>query len=243
MMPRRVDETGNKYGKLTVLRLGEYKPTGAAFWICRCDCGREVNIPGYSLRRGDYKSCGCNQGVKDNGHGGQFVDETGNRYGKLVVVRQSERKRNGLVAWICKCDCGETKSVIGSDLRTKGGIRSCGCIVGSHGHETVFDTLVARYKRQAAQRGYEWSISDEEAKEMTKKKCFYCGCEPYQRSGAKRRGEPIIYNGIDRVDNSKGYVPGNCVPCCGMCNQMKMAFSIDDFKSRIVSIYHTWAHP
>lgn len=58
------DETGNKYGKLTVL----YKDSTPArdfadnsiHWICQCDCGSPlISISGKSLRNGDTKSCGC----------------------------------------------------------------------------------------------------------------------------------------------------------------------------------------
>lgn len=57
-----------------------------------------------------------------------FVDYTGRRYGKLVVlergIRNSSRK---LYEWICQCDCGNIKSVIGKDLR-EGNTTSCGCM-------------------------------------------------------------------------------------------------------------------
>ena len=37
-----------------------------------------------------------------------------------------------------------------------------------------------------------------------------------------RSGEQYTYNGIDRVDNSKGYTEENCVPCCADIDAMKM---------------------
>ena len=54
------DLTGQRFGRLTVLSLGEKKGkyTGA-FWRCQCDCGNIVTVPGNSLRREETRSCGC----------------------------------------------------------------------------------------------------------------------------------------------------------------------------------------
>lgn len=59
---------------------------------------------------------------------GSFVDLTGRRFGKLVVVKQTE-KRNaaGSVIWECKCDCGNTKYICGNSLNG-GHSKSCGCM-------------------------------------------------------------------------------------------------------------------
>ena len=62
-----------------------------------------------------------------------FIDETGNRYGKLVVLKKIENlsTRNG-TKWLCQCDCGNYKEVMGIDLR-KGIVTSCGCLGKSKG--------------------------------------------------------------------------------------------------------------
>ena len=53
------DETGKRYGKLTVI---SYEMTnGKAFWKCKCDCGNETLVAGDKLRSGRTKSCGCIQ--------------------------------------------------------------------------------------------------------------------------------------------------------------------------------------
>ena len=58
-----IDETGNRYGCLTVISRGDnyVSPKGKKMtkWICQCDCGSCVEVSGLSLRRGSTKSCGC----------------------------------------------------------------------------------------------------------------------------------------------------------------------------------------
>ena len=56
------------------------------------------------------------------------IDLTGNKYGRLTVLhKDNERKSNSGSYWICKCDCGNTKSIKSSSLR-RGEIQSCGCL-------------------------------------------------------------------------------------------------------------------
>lgn len=59
---------------------------------------------------------------------GQFdkVNETGNRYGRLVVIREAGRSGRR-VLWFCKCDCGGSK-VVRQDCLRNGTTKSCGCI-------------------------------------------------------------------------------------------------------------------
>lgn len=56
------DMTGQRFGRLIVLRLAEnYPKREGAYWMCRCDCGNEVRVKGYFLRSGKTQSCTCYQ--------------------------------------------------------------------------------------------------------------------------------------------------------------------------------------
>jgi hypothetical protein len=55
----------------------------------------------------------------------RFKDETGKRFGKLKVLR-FDRMRGGQPYFLCRCDCGQEKSVRGANLRS-GNTTSCGC--------------------------------------------------------------------------------------------------------------------
>ena len=53
------------------------------------------------------------------------LDLTDQRFGRWTVLRSVERTSYGEILWLCKCDCGRTKKVIGANLRY-GRSRSCG---------------------------------------------------------------------------------------------------------------------
>ena len=57
---------------------------------------------------------------------GKAIDETGNRYGKLVVLERNENNKYGSAQFLCQCDCGNQTIVSGGNLR-KGTTKSCGC--------------------------------------------------------------------------------------------------------------------
>jgi len=60
---KKQDLTGQKFGKLTVIRKGESIGKNTA-WLCKCDCGNTKNILAYNLTEGKSKSCGCVRGIK-----------------------------------------------------------------------------------------------------------------------------------------------------------------------------------
>lgn len=56
---RFIDETNNKYGRLTVLRYHNKSKRGQSYWECQCECGNVVVVMSASLRNGKTVSCGC----------------------------------------------------------------------------------------------------------------------------------------------------------------------------------------
>lgn len=132
-----IDLTGQRFGKLTVVERAESKK-GRTYWHCRCDCGKEIDIEGGNLRGGRSRSCGCSRQEADAVN---FLDLTGQRYGRLVVKDRAE-DRNGMTYWVCKCDCGNTATVRAAYLRS-GTTKSCGCLR----HEQSMDLTGQRFGR------------------------------------------------------------------------------------------------
>jgi hypothetical protein len=60
---RALDLSGHRFGKLTVVGLGDATPSKHRRWVCACDCGGTSYPTTGSLRSGKTKSCGCGIGV------------------------------------------------------------------------------------------------------------------------------------------------------------------------------------
>lgn len=59
---RAIDITGKKFGRLIALKKTEKRDSsGNVYWLCKCDCGGEIETQGRFLRNGLVKSCGCAQ--------------------------------------------------------------------------------------------------------------------------------------------------------------------------------------
>jgi hypothetical protein len=75
----------------------------------------------------------------------QRLELTGKRFERLTAVsmagvRRIGKKRECSTYWLCRCDCGNTTTVSGRNLRS-GGVRSCGCLrmeALSKAHKTRF---------------------------------------------------------------------------------------------------------
>jgi hypothetical protein len=86
------------------------------------------------------------------------------------------------------------------------------------------------YRGGAYARGLAWELTEEEFDGLIVQNCAYCGCVPSMvAKGTGTRSGDFIHGGIDRVDNAQGYVMGNVVPCCRICNRAKMAMSHAEF--------------
>lgn len=221
-MPKPIDLTGKKFGRLSVIERVSNNKDGRTMWRCRCDCGNERIIMGKSLRNGHTQSCGClNKEIVSNN---SLIDRVGERFGRLVVVSRADDyiAPNGKkhIRWKCLCDCGQETTADVCQL-VQGHTKSCGCLhnellqTGNVKHGGRYDRLYKVYANM-------------------KNRCYNQNSNDYQYYGA--RGIKICTewlndytafknwayaNGyddsaqhgqctIDRIDVNGNYEPSNC---------------------------------
>lgn len=76
------DETGNRYGRLTVIKYDHTDKRHGAYWLCSCDCGCTTVVKGNRLRNGKTKSCGC---LKR-----EWNETLGSKYAKVSSERMKQ---------------------------------------------------------------------------------------------------------------------------------------------------------
>lgn len=187
----------------------------------------------------------------------------GLKFGKLTVMCISSSKR-GRSQWVCLCECGKTTVCAGTNLKN-GVTKSCGCLkqenlIGNkrakgqtHRRlpkgESGFTSIYCKYRWNALKRQIQFDDSDEYKsffKTLTQQNCYYCGIKPnyIQKAHSKSlttegvENSKFIYNGVDRLDNTKGYTEDNSVSCCYQCNTMKLDYSFNEFKNKIIQLYN-----
>jgi 5-methylcytosine-specific restriction endonuclease McrA len=79
------------------------------------------------------------------------------------------------------------------------------------------------YRSKARWRRLPFELSDEQVASLFAASCAYCGARPANGMPGKE------YTGIDRLDNTIGYTPENCVPACQRCNYAKLDQTLTSF--------------
>lgn len=149
---------------------------------------------------------------------GRVKDETGKRYGKLIVIKQAGLNSEKRMTWLCKCDCGNEVIVTGKSLRN-GSTKSCGC-----------------YKLETSKKNGKKNKTHGETNSRLynvwrgmKKRCRLESNDSYKHYGFKgidvceewyssyeKFREWSLNNGyedgltLDRIDSLKNYTPDNC---------------------------------
>lgn len=132
---RKKDITNQRFGRLMALHPnGQYR--SQTVWHCKCDCGKEVNVPVSRLLGGHTQSCGCLR--IERAISSTIDDLTGRKFEKLLVLEKAPS--NGHCArWKCQCDCGNICVVSASHLKD-GHTKSCGCLF-SKGENKIKEIL------------------------------------------------------------------------------------------------------
>lgn len=174
----------------------------------------------------------------------------GDFFGKLEVISDKfsvKTKSSSRCYYKVKCSCGKIFDTSGTSLRAKNKKSCVTCAMQKREQNKLFISQEQQlYNKYIILRSktinLDYDISMEEFLKTIKSDCFYCDSEPVDSVLFSKRkyvnNKPFKVNGIDRVDSNKGYITGNIVPCCTVCNVMKMDLSLKDFFDRINKIYN-----
>ena len=215
-MSARKDLRGKRFGKLTAISIAPTQ-NGNSYWNCKCDCGKEKIVMTRKLTSGNTKSCGC---LKEKLYLVSY------KYGNLTVLEEDRNSKSLFSYWICKCSCGNTKSVRGTSLLS-GATTSCGCARKknhkspmkkfieediperkenlSYCKEYIKQNMWRYLRRGARKRNLEWSITKDDVNSIYQSQEGRCALS----------GVPIYLQGkvttasLDRIDSSIGYIPSN----------------------------------
>lgn len=144
-MGKFIDLSGKRFGHWTVIERDNDIEKKNIYWKCQCDCGTIRSVSGTSLRGGISVSCGCDKDKRTSIRAKRQVDDlTGKKFGYWTVIEQdlsdSTTSKRG-ARWVCRCDCGSIRSVLGYALRF-GRSTSCGC---KNGPSKVIDLTGRRF--------------------------------------------------------------------------------------------------
>jgi hypothetical protein len=231
-----INETENESVKKECENIGSEKK-----WVKVChNCGAKSY---YKSREGLNRSIISNRTCRIC-HGARENKYVGLKYGNLTITRQYKTvspcdSKIVKVDYICECGCIGYDKRFGSVKRQKMCLKCRGkneFKVKDEG-KSAFNNLYNDYAKGAIKRNHTFELTKLEFEMLTKQICYYCGASPSNIKKARQDRENYIYNGVDRKNSSIGYVTENCVPCCKLCNFMKMKLSEIDFISHIQKIY------
>ena len=178
--------------------------------LCQCGCGRQTWI---ATRTSTAKGWTRGEPVRyaRGHHPRPHVVRPGERYGRLIVQGAAPHK-GPTRAYECQCDCGQVTVVATSNLRA-GAVRSCGCLAreasmrpgrgakhGMHGTPT-YRSWVAM-KQRCTSPMYWANYGARGIRLCGRWRDFVAF---YEDMGLRPEGTTL-----DRIDNNRGYEPGNC---------------------------------
>lgn len=219
---RPVDITKKRCGALVaVYPIGS---NGRVQWMCLCDCGNEVVLTTSQFNSGKTRSCGCRIYLAQK--------HIGKKFNKWTVrhVERGFRGRNPANIMVVECECGSTRKGTLTDIK-----RSLGCFScrpkpkgqeTKNGKNAVLNRHYERYVLNAHNRGIEFQLSPDEFERIVLMDCAYCGKPPKEK---KYKQSVLPLNGVDRINNSEGYLLKNCAPCCSQCNRAKFTYDASEF--------------
>ena len=124
-MPRKINLINQNFGKLLVLEQTSERKNNSVVWKCKCNCGNIEYFSTKELRNDGIIQCH----LCGNARQPKKIKQSliGRRFGRLVVLEETQERKRNCIVYKCECDCGNIVYAIRPDL-LKGDVKSCGCI-------------------------------------------------------------------------------------------------------------------
>lgn len=146
---------------------------------------------------------------------GKLVDLTGQRFGRWVVLERASNTPNGTARWICQCDCGTKRIVIGRDLRN-GSSQSCGCL-----HREIAAASSQKFASRDMRLYRIWCAMRKRCNNPKHPFYYVYGgrgirvCPEWETDFGAFQAWAVSHGyspelTIDRINNDLGYCPQNC---------------------------------
>ena len=140
------------------------------------------------------------------------IDMVGKRFGILTVISEvEERNKNGHILYNVICDCGKTKQVLGSSLRTGGSksCNSCYLLTGTHG---MWQTREFKIWSRMIYRCNPKHSEKKSNKNYSKRGIKVCDrwLTSFSNFYNDMGNAPTIEHSLDRIDVNGDYYPENC---------------------------------
>lgn len=141
-----------------------------------------------------------------------YIDLSGKRFGRLIAGERMTSP-TGKSYWICECDCGNSKAVLGESLRN-GKTKSCGCFR----KESTRASFSVHGKCKSAEY-QSWQGMHSRCSNINNQAYWRYGgrgikvCSRWSSFAnfyADMGDKPSVDMSIDRIDNDLGYSPENC---------------------------------
>lgn len=149
----------------------------------------------------------------------RHIEMSGQKLGRLTVIERDTERDIRHAYWKVECDCGKRLTVFGGSIRS-GHTRSCGCLRkdGIVKRNTTHGEAKTRYKRSSREYSAWVAMLHRCSKDNEKASEYYASrgikvCKRWTNSFEAfltDMGRCPTGLTLDRIDNDRGYRPGNC---------------------------------
>lgn len=238
-MGKFVDLTGQRFGRLFVLKFKGRDKSSHYKWECQCDCGKITFVDATHLKNGHTQSCGCLH--KELLSKRNFKDLTNHTFGMLLVLNCVGKNNRRNYLWECRCECGNIKIVSEVHL-TQGYTKSCGCRQGNliHGLSNTREyknTCSNKRRELKKELDNEWNTELEIEIRRFFPACVVCGMTIQEH--LEKYKQSLHVDHVFPLSKGNGLKHGNAVVLCKHCNTSKRNRNLEnlpeDVRNKIIT--------